>query len=268
MSRAPLHRTIPVLIVLLVVALGAAAAQSALQQLHVSEEDARGLALSSIVDGYVQYGIAADAVKAMPQAARGPAIEAGIAWARAYVSSPAFAKEYAAYREGQKPQPPESAGSVDDELKRQLAEQQAQIDESKKNMAELPPEVRAGMQPVIAQMEAMMKDPETLRMMRMSIEMDRAEAKTSYATHLQQWQEMYPADPRPLIAKRLQAFLDASADVDFSAELVDRDGSKLFAKTVYEQKPGEWKLCYRAGKEATAAARTAATAWLTELAPR
>ena len=33
----------------------------------------------------------------------------------------------------------------------------------------------------------------------------------------------------------------------------------------YERKPGQWKMCYRAGKEATAAARAAVQAWLKEL---
>jgi hypothetical protein len=33
-------------------------------------------------------------------------------------------------------------------------------------------------------------------------------------------------------------------------------------KTVYENKPVEWKLCYRAGKETVEAARAVASQWL------
>ncbi len=40
-----------------------------------------------------------------------------------------------------------------------------------------------------------------------------------------------------------------------------------FEDPLLEKKPGEWKLCYRAGREAVAAARAAATAWLATLQP-
>jgi hypothetical protein len=38
-----------------------------------------------------------------------------------------------------------------------------------------------------------------------------------------------------------------------------------FANEDYEGKPAEWKICFRAGKEATEAARAFARSWLTEL---
>jgi hypothetical protein len=39
----------------------------------------------------------------------------------------------------------------------------------------------------------------------------------------------------------------------------------VFVNNDYERKPPEWKLCFRAGKEATAAARVFASDWLAEL---
>lgn len=47
--------------------------------------------------------------------------------------------------------------------------------------------------------------------------------------------------------------------------VIDKNGKKVLAEARYEGKPGEWKLCYRAGQEATTAARTAAPGWLQEL---
>jgi len=38
-----------------------------------------------------------------------------------------------------------------------------------------------------------------------------------------------------------------------------------FTNAVYEKKPAEWKLCYRAGEPAVASAREFADAWLKEL---
>jgi hypothetical protein len=68
-----------------------------------------------------------------------------------------------------------------------------------------------------------------------------------------------------LIAKRLREFLAVSADVDFAAKLTSKNGKMIFENPSYEQKPGQWKMCFRAGKDATAAARAAAQAWLKEL---
>jgi hypothetical protein len=43
-----------------------------------------------------------------------------------------------------------------------------------------------------------------------------------------------------------------------------KDGRMIFENATYEQR-GQWKMCYRAGKEATAIACAAAHAWLKEL---
>ena len=75
-------------------------------------------------------------------------------------------------------------------------------------------------------------------------------------------------DPQVQLAKRLQAFLDATADVDFGAETTASGGLKRFVNEEYESKPSEWKMCYRAGKETTEALRAFASEWLAELNPQ
>ena len=57
-----------------------------------------------------------------------------------------------------------------------------------------------------------------------------------------------------------------SKDVAYDAQLVDKDGAKVFADPALEAKPKEWKMCFRAGKPATDAARGFAQKWLNELA--
>lgn len=42
----------------------------------------------------------------------------------------------------------------------------------------------------------------------------------------------------------------------------------VFADPGLEDKSSEWKLCYRAGREAVDAAREAAKAWITEIEKR
>lgn len=72
-------------------------------------------------------------------------------------------------------------------------------------------------------------------------------------------------DPQAQLKKRLEAFLAATADVDFAAATQGSGTMKRFAKEEYEAKPAEWKMCYRAGKETTEALRAFAQGWLAEL---
>jgi len=79
-----------------------------------------------------------------------------------------------------------------------------------------------------------------------------------------------PADARSVIATRLREFLALSATVDFGAKLVPCRNSdrSCFADPAYEQKPGDWKKLYRAGKEPVEAARAFATRWLADIEKR
>ena len=79
------------------------------------------------------------------------------------------------------------------------------------------------------------------------------------------FEKTYPADPRALVAMRLRHFLDVTKDVDFAAQLVDKDKKKVFADAALEAKPAEWKMAFRAGKPATDAARAFAQKWLADL---
>jgi hypothetical protein len=90
----------------------------------------------------------------------------------------------------------------------------------------------------------------------------RAADQEAYTGRLAAFERRWPADPKSLVARRLQEFLDISADVDFDAKLVPAGKLMRFADPRYEEKPPTWKLCFRSGREAVAAAREAAHAWL------
>ena len=75
-------------------------------------------------------------------------------------------------------------------------------------------------------------------------------------------EKQYPSDPDELIKKRLTDFLAISATVDFDEKLTD---ARMFVNPDYEKKSGQWKMCYRAGKEVVEAARAEAQKWLDEL---
>ncbi|WP_338871945.1 hypothetical protein WBJ53_26715 [Spirosoma sp. SC4-14] len=73
------------------------------------------------------------------------------------------------------------------------------------------------------------------------------------------------ADFKPVLQKRLQAFIDLCNSVDFEARLVPMGSKQEFANPLYQRKPAEWKFLYRLGKEPVMEARAFAQQWLTEL---
>jgi hypothetical protein len=110
-----------------------------------------------------------------------------------------------------------------------------------------------------------MNTPEMRQLQLNSIKASREQETKDYEKALAAWQRDFPENPNGAIARRLHEFLDLSATVDFNAKLIPQGSIMLFENSAYQNKPEQWKLCYRAGKEATAAARTAAQAWLKEI---
>jgi hypothetical protein len=72
-------------------------------------------------------------------------------------------------------------------------------------------------------------------------------------------------DYKTNLKNTLQLFLQETADVDFKASLRSRGTIKYFENNAYERKSKIWKACYRAGAEATNAARNFAQQWIKEL---
>ena len=79
------------------------------------------------------------------------------------------------------------------------------------------------------------------------------------------WERDYPEDVDDLVALRLREFLATTADMDFDADLEERNGKLVFEDAALEAKPAEWKVYFRAGEEAVTAAREAAADWLDEV---
>ena len=239
------------------------------QQLSVPKADAGREVLDALASGSPNYYRVRNAFKAAAPAARAALVEQVLAWTRAYVNSPQFAKDYAAYREQARPSAPEARASVDAELAAQRKEQEQSLAEMKAALKDMPAEMRKEMEKNIKEMEKAFRDANANKdvqaAMREQIEAEQESAKQQYADDLERWKEDYPADPKVLIRQRLSDFLAETDDVDFDAKLV-KGGSKMrFADEDYESRSSEWKLAYRAGKPATDAARAFAKGWLAEL---
>jgi hypothetical protein len=241
-----------------------------LAQLGIPVQAARDAASGAISSGLYNPGLPSQAFKLLSPAARADAATAGVAWLKIYTASPEFAQQYARIRLVHKPEPPQFDGTPEDELKRAGDEQKQEAEESRKALESLPAEQRKAVEQAlqasaarIAQLDA----PEKRQTRLDGIRMARAERLKQHQQDLASWSQNYPENPAPAIAKRLREFLAMSEGVDFSAKLKAHGTRMQFENPAYQAKGSQWKLCYRAGREATTAARAAVSAWLKELAP-
>jgi hypothetical protein len=248
-------------------------AQSALAAIATTEADAREWVKDTVFDGGPTFHIlfgedhvshALEAFKKLPASARGPATTQLYAWAKAYVSTPAFNAEYVKAREAKKPQPPVYSETADQELKAKVAKESADQEQAAKNAESM------GMKDAAAEMRkqfAAMRD-QVIPAWRTEIDERRKQEKESFESGLKEWQERYPPDVPRLLARTLREFLENTTDIDFAAKQhLERGNIDLMAfdNNAYNQKPWQWKLSYFWGPEAIGAARTAAGAWLKEL---
>ena len=269
MNDRRLVKVIAAAIVAVAAGLGVAWAADLWSRLGITEAKAQTESVQALAGGNVPFYLVAKPVMAAPPTARAALVVEGLTWAKRFAASAQFKTAYAAVRNERKPEAPESKGTPDARVKAQFDGQRRSIEEAKKNLAALTPAQRKELEPMIKQMEESLaksvSDPAMLAMMKANAAAEDQDAKDRYQMALAAWEKEYPADSSVLVAGRLHQFLDACGSIDFAAKLVTTGGRKLFADAQYQEKPGEWKLCFRAGRETVDAAKTFATAWLAEL---
>lgn len=239
------------------VSIGIAAAADIFSQLGTTESSVRQNLMAALRSGSISTGMAGKPYHALADTAQATLAEAYVAWAKAYTSSAAFKKEYADQRTAAKPEPM----AVQDNG----ALQQKQFEDMKKSVAAMPPEQRKQMEEVLKEMQKQLEDPEMKKLMAEGTRLQKEQSAKRYQEDLAEWSKDFPEDPNVLIARRLQAFLNLSGTVDFDAKLEKKGEHMRFADPRFEQKSGEWKLYYRAGRPAVTAAQAAVRAWLKEL---
>ena len=87
----------------------------------------------------------------------------------------------------------------------------------------------------------------------------------NYDRQVADWEAKYPSNHLLYVKKRLQEFLNETADIDFDAELVTKNGKKYFVNRAYESKGNRWKMAFRAGKDVITTARTFVEKWMSEI---
>lgn len=259
-----------VTVTLLCVAVSAAAtAQDYLANLGITAGRAREAVFDSFIGDTISLAGESEVFKKAPATARVATVNFALTLARTFVETDDFSRRYADHREANGPDPLPEEPSVDAILATQRAGFEEQVDQMRKLFDQITPEQRATLEEGWKDMRAQLTDMETgprraelekaIREQHVARVRDREKA-------VKQLDAVWPTDARALVANRLRRFLSVSSDVAYDARLVDKDGKKVFADAALEARPREWKLCFRAGKPATDAARAFAQKWLGELA--
>ncbi len=245
-------------------------AQSSLSTFGITEADLNSHTVSALVNGYAPVYPNRKAFNAATGAARAAFVKSAFTVVKAYTESSAFQAEYAKQRTSAKPNAPAAKGSADDQYAKYLADQQKSLAEMKANVAKMSPDMQKQMAPVVKQMEEQIaksaKDPQMAAMMKQGFAGQAESDQKRHQEDLAKYEQRYPADPKVLIANRLRQFLELTKDMPWNAKLIPGyDGKMKFADPQLESKSSEWKMCFRAGKDATDAARAFATDWLRQL---
>jgi hypothetical protein len=257
---------------LIAVAAGAVSltAQSLTAQLGISDGRAREAVFDSFMAGAVSIAGKAEVFTAASPQARVVFVNTATTLARAFVESDEFKRRYSDHREANAPDPLPAEQTADQVLAKQRADFEQQVEGLRKQFVvdAITPEQKAtleeGFDAMRAQFTEMEKGPRRTELAA-ALKSTRDAQVAAHSAAMREFEAVYPADARALVAKRLKAFLDTTKDIDFSAKLVTRDKLQRFEDPALEAKPADWKMCFRAGRPATDAARQFAGKWLAEL---
>ncbi len=243
-----------------------------LQQIQLDEDGAKNMIWSNCA--YSNFYIPNPrTLKAVASGERASIVETVALYAKEYSATPEFLSKYNELRETKKPEPPEKPKTIE-EMKE---EQRRGIEEGIKNLEEtkskMPSDQQSMFDETIKQYKEQLKEIDNPDNPMFSKEVENMynqmyeQQMTEYNNKVLEWQKDFPENnPHLLIKAWLTKFIDETKDVDYKAQTAaDQYNRQVFVKQEYERKSYLWKLCYRAGKEATDAGRGFAQKWLAEL---
>jgi len=247
-------------------------AKTLLQTLKLSEDNAKNTIFSDISSSsFYLPGIRE--LESIALNDRASQVEVVGKYVKDFTATEDFKKRYNEYRESRKPSPPEKPKTVAELKEENRNNLKKSIEEMKTTKSTMPADQQATFDKSIKYLEEQLKSIDDPNNTMYTPEMD-TYMQQAYQQQLDQnrkdiaeWGANYPANnPNLLIKTWLNSFLEKSNGVDFNAKTaINENGRVLFVKQEYEKKDNLWKLCYRAGKETTEAARKFAQDWLKEL---
>lgn len=243
-------------------------ADDVLKQLGMNKSQAEAKITGAILNGYVDlYGVSN--ARNIAAGNRKAVVLDLLKYVRQHVSTDSYRQEYLKLRESNKPQ--FNKIQTPAELKEQtVASYKEALASAEKMVKSADPANKATFQQLVDDAKIQLKkaeDPNNKMYLNYARNYDQMmkEIGEGEKRQLEDWDAKYPANPMLYVKQRLLEFMDATADIDFNAELIPKNGHKVFANPAYESKSSRWKMAFRAGKEVVIPAREFVQQWINEL---
>lgn len=239
-----------------------------LKQLGITKATADSKVSGGFLSGsFDEYGLGK--AKNIAVGNRAVIVKEVVAYAKKYVVSEAFIKQYNDMRMNAKPAasslqtPEQMQKEMIAHAKKGVADAEASL---KKADASLKPVFESVLKEVKKQQaEAENPNNKMLSNYRKNYEQGVKNMEENNKQQIAAWEARYPANHMLFVKSRLQQFLDETNDIDFTAELVAKNGKKYFVNKAYESKGNRWKMGFRAGKETIETARDLVQKWMAEI---
>jgi hypothetical protein len=192
-----------------------------------------------------------------------------LVYTKSYLASPAFTKEYQTLKENNKPK--KDVIKTPAEVKSEyIASIKKMIADSEKGLKTANSTMKPVYEKMLAEGNKQLKDAESpdnkyFTSYEKNYPQMMKDLDTRHEAMIKEWESVYPADANQFIKRRLEEFLKITSDIDFSAELVTKNGKKVFVNPAYEDKDSRWKMAFRAGKEVVEPARAFVQQWVQEI---
>jgi hypothetical protein len=192
-----------------------------------------------------------------------------LVYTKTYLNSPAFKKDYETLRQNNKPvkQTVKTPAEVKSEqiaaIKKMISDSETALKTANSTMKPIYENLIVEGKKQLAAAEA--PDNKQFKMYEKNYPEMLKNIDQSHEMLIQDWEKVYPADASQFVKRRLEEFMNETSDIDFNAEVVNKNGKKIFVKSEYEDKSNRWKMAYRAGKEVVEPARAFVTEWISEI---
>lgn len=244
---------------------------SILKQLELTDSEAKEHVWSNIWYANFYFPSPKELKKA-PQAERSEIIKAVAEYVKAYTRTDEFKAKFKEEMASRKPEAPAKPESMDETRKKQKEEIKKSISEMEANKKKMPSDQQKIFESTITMLKEQLKEidnPENPLYNNKEadnyIQQGYEEEMKAYKEKLAKWEKENNGSPNILVKEWLSKFLEETKDINFNAALREEYGKKKFVEQQYEDKSHIWKLCFRAGKQATETARLFAQNWLNEL---
>jgi hypothetical protein len=239
-----------------------------MKQLGITRTAADEKISNSILGGSLDaYGL--KNVKNVVTGNRGQIAKDLLVYTKSYLASPAFINEYQTMKENNKPK--KDVVKTPAEVKTEyIASIKKMIGDSENGLKTANSTMKPVYEKMLAEGKKQLKDAESPNNAYISTyEKNYPQMVKNlderHENMLKEWESVYPSDPNQFIKRRLEEFLKVTSNIDFNAELVTKNGKRIFVNPDYENKDSRWKMAFRAGKEVVEPSRAFVQQWAQEI---